>query len=58
MIRNDVIKTSLPKQRHNSNLCETKEIRYHSEDFDKSFPKIYVLSNLSRCVKSYGHLNA
>ena len=27
------------------------------EGLDESYPKMYVLSNLSNCVKSYGHLS-
>ena len=36
---------------------ETSQIIYHSEGLDKSYPKMYVLSNLSNFVKSYGHLS-
>ena len=29
---------------------------YRSKDLDESYPKMYVFSNLSNFVKSYGHL--
>ena len=56
MITNDVIMTSLPKQCQNSDFHETVQIIYHSSGFDKSYPKMYIILNLSLCVKSYGHL--
>ena len=33
-----------------------QKIIYHSKGFDKSYPKMGFLLNLSHCVKSYGHL--
>ena len=54
--RNDVIMTSLPKTMKNADLCETKQIIYHSKGIDESYPKMYFLLNLSHYVKSYGHL--
>ena len=47
--------TSLPKQWQNSDLCETKQIIYHSKDIDESYPEMYFLLNFSHCVKNYGH---
>ena len=36
-------------------LRETKQIIYHSKGIDESYPKMYLLLNLSYYVKSYGH---
>ena len=55
MKRNDVI-MSLPKTMANMNLHKTKEIIYNLKAFDKSYPKMYFLLNLSNCVKIYRHL--
>ena len=55
IITNDVIMTSLPKQWQNLDLRETRQIIYHSKGIDKSYPKMYFLLNLSRCVKRYEH---
>ena len=44
------------KQWQHLDLRETKQIIYHSKGFDKSYPKIHFLLNLSHFVKSYGHL--
>ena len=41
----------------NADLRETSQIIYHSKDFDESYPKMRVLSNLSKFVKIYGHLS-
>ena len=48
---------SLPKTRkwQNSDFRETKQIIYHSKDIDESYPKMYILLNLSHYVKRYGH---
>ena len=40
-----------------ADVRETSQIIYHSKVLDESYPKMYVLSNLSDCVKSYGHLS-
>ena len=40
----------------NADLRETKQIIYHSEGIDESYPKMYFLLNLSHYVKRYGHL--
>ena len=37
-------------------LGETIQIIYHSKGIDESYPKMYILLNLSHYVKSYGHL--
>ena len=47
---------SLPKQWKNVDFQETSKIIYHSKCFAESYPKMHVLSNLSKFVKSYGHL--
>ena len=47
--------TSLLKQWKNANLCKTKQIIYHSKGIDESYPKMYLLLNLSHYVKSCGH---
>ena len=55
--RNDVIMTSLPKTMEktgNADLRETKQIIYHSKGIGESYPKTYLLLNLSHYVKSYG----
>ena len=54
--RNDVIMTSLPKTMENPDLCEPKQIIYHSKCIVGSYPKMYFLLNLSNYVKRYGHL--
>ena len=46
----------LPKQWKNADLHETKQIIYHSNGIDESYPQMYFLLNLSHYVKSYGHL--
>ena len=48
--------TSLPKTMKNADLGETKQIIYHSKGINESYPKMYLLLNLSHYVKSYGHL--
>ena len=53
----DVTMTSLLKQLENSDLCETRQIIYHSKGNDESFPKMYFLLKLSHWIKSYGHLS-
>ena len=55
--RNDIIMTSLPKTMKNGDLHKTKQIIYHSEGIDESYPKMYFLLNLNHYVKSYGHLS-
>ena len=47
--------TYYPKQWQNSDVRETQQIIYHSKSIDKSYPKMYFLSNLSHCLKSNGH---
>ena len=56
MTRNDVIMMSLPKTMENADVRETSKILYHSKGLEESYSKMYVLSNLSNFVKSYGHL--
>ena len=46
----------MTKKLTNMDLYKTKQIIYISKGFDKSYPKMYYLLNLSHCVKSYGHL--
>ena len=46
----------IKKQWQNFDLRETKQIIYHLKGFDKSYPKMYFLLNMSHRVKSYGHL--
>ena len=46
---------SLPKTMENLDLREPRQIIYHSKGIGKSYPKMYLLLNLSHCVKSYGH---
>ena len=48
---------SLPKQWKNADVRETNQIIYHSKGLNESYSKMYVLSNLSNFVKSYGHLS-
>ena len=48
---------SLPKQWKNADVREISQIIYHSKGLDESYPKMHVSSNLSNCVKSYGHLS-
>ena len=36
-------------------LRETKRLIYHSKGIDESYPKMYLLLNLSHYVESYGH---
>ena len=48
---------SLPKTMKNVDVRETNQIIYHSKGLNESYPKMYVLSNLSNCVKRYGHLS-
>ena len=48
---------SLPKTMVNGDVRETSQIIHHSKGMDESYPKMYVLSNLSNFVKSYGDLN-
>ena len=55
--RNDVIMMSLPKTMEKCGLLETGQIIYHSKVLDESYPKVQVLSNLSKFVKRYGHLS-
>ena len=38
-------------------LRVTSQIIYHSKGVDESYPKMQVLSNLSKFVKGYGHLS-
>ena len=57
VIRNDIIMMSLPKSRENADVRETSQIIYRSKGIDESYLKMYVLSNLSNFVKSYGHLS-
>ena len=48
---------SLQKQWENADLRETSQIIYHSKGLDESYPKMQVLSNWSKFVKSYEHLS-
>ena len=48
---------SLPKTMKNADVRETSQIIYHSKGFDKRYPKLQVLSNLSNLVKGYWHLS-
>ena len=48
---------SLPKTMKNADVREIRQILYHSKGFNESYSKMYVLSNLSDFVKSYGHLS-
>ena len=48
---------SLPKTIKNADILETSQIIYHSKCLDESYPKMYVLSNLSDFGKSYEHLS-
>ena len=41
----------------NGDVRETSQIIYHSKGRDDSYPKMYVLSNLSNFVKNHGHLS-
>ena len=43
------------KQWGNADLRETKQLIYHSKGIDESYPKMYLLFNLSHYVKSCGH---
>ena len=49
MTRNDVME--------NADVRESSQVIYHSKGLDESYPKMYVLSNLSNFVKSYGRLS-
>ena len=40
----------------NADLLKTKQIIYHSKRIDESYPKMYLLLNLSHFVKRCGHL--
>ena len=57
MTRNDVIIISLPKTKGNTDVRETSQIIHHSKGLDESYPKMYVLSNVSDFVKRYEHLS-
>ena len=46
----------MTKKLTNMDLHKTKQIIYISKGFDKSYPRMYYLLNLSHCVKRYGHL--
>ena len=48
---------SLPKAIENVDVREISQIIYHSKGLDESYPKMYVLSNVSNCVKRYEHLS-
>ena len=48
---------SLPKTMENADVRETSQIIYHLKGLDESYSKMYILSNLSNFVKSYGHLS-
>ena len=48
---------SLPKTIENVNIRETSQIIYHSKDFDESYPKMQVLSNLSNFLKDSRHFS-
>ena len=48
---------SLPKTMKNVDVLETSQIINHLKGLDDSYSKMYVLSNLSDFVKSYGHLS-
>ena len=41
----------------NADVRGTSQIIYRSKGLDESYPKMYVLSNLSNFVKSFGHLS-
>ena len=48
---------SSTKQQENADLQETNQIIYHLKGLDKSYPAMYVLSNLSDFFKRYRHLS-
>ena len=56
MVRNDVMMTSLPKTIAKSGPLRNQANYTSFEGFDKSYPKIYFLLNLSHCLKSRGHI--
>ena len=41
----------------NADVPETSQPIYHAKGLDESYPKMYVLSNWSNYIKSYGHLS-
>ena len=47
--------TLLQKQWQNTDLREAKQIAYHSKGIGESYPKMYLLLNLSHYVKSDEH---
>ena len=47
----------LPKTIENADVRETSQIIYHSKCLYENYPNMYVLSNLSNFIKSYGHLS-
>ena len=49
---NDIITKTI----ENANLREDNQIIYHLKSIDESYPKMYLLLNLSHYVKSYRHL--
>ena len=53
----DVTMTSLLKQWQNSDLRETRKIKYHSKGNDESFPQMHFVLKLSQWIKIYGHLS-
>ena len=45
--------------KNNDKFLTAKQIRYYLKGFEKSYPNIYIILNLSHCVKllgKYGHL--
>ena len=55
MIRNDVIMTSLPKQWKMRASAKPNKL-YIIRKVYESYPKMYLLLNLSHYIKRYGHL--
>ena len=49
---NYIITKNNEKQWENADLLETKQIIYHSNGTDESYPKMYFLLDLSHYVKS------
>ena len=47
--------TPLPKTMAKCGPRRNKQIIHHSNGIDESYPKMYLLLNLSHYVKSYGH---
>ena len=54
MVTNDVIMTTLPKTMATLGPPQNQTNYIHSKGFDKSYPKIHFLLNLSHFVKVMG----